>query len=319
MTARPPSSRAAPGHRAGAAAAEGASRVPGQPGVTSRGTARRGRLRKRGRGRGWRVPDIRAQPARLTLHSVRGATCFYGRDTGAKVTICPTRHRQEMQDRIHGVQTESARPLPAAPLSRTPCLLAFVTRRPPQSPCSLNPPSGLTPPRLRPHSLPGGGRGCPSCVLGLSASLRLPRPARAASGDLHPAASRACWPSGAASPPWRGRSSIAARGPGCSHARLFAASTFFRMSAVLQKQETSSPQGDPPGAVMDRTCQPCSALHCPAEQDRATGGGRRALQGPCCSPELQKQACTCRHLTSFWRTSCQALYSATLDKELISS
>lgn len=84
-----------------------------------------------GRGRGWRVPDIRAQSARLTLHSVRGATCFYGRDTGAKVTICPTRHRQEMQDRIHGVQTESARPLPAAPLSRTPCFLAFVTRRPP--------------------------------------------------------------------------------------------------------------------------------------------------------------------------------------------
>lgn len=277
MTARPPSSRAAPGRRAGAAAAEGASRVPGQPGVTSRGTARRGRLRKRGRGRGWRVPDIRAQPARLTLHSTQGATCFYGRDTGAKVTICPTRHRQEMQDRIRGVHTESARPLPAAPLSRTPCFLAFVTRRPPPSPCSLNPPSGLTRPRLRPHSLPGGGRGWPSCVLGLSASLRLPRPAREASSNLHPAASRAYWPSGAASPPWRGRASIAARGPGRSHAGPFAASTFFRMVGSLGKTgDKQSPRGPARGG----DGQDLSALLCPALPCRAGPCHRRGPEGP---------------------------------------
>lgn len=119
---------------------------------------------------------------------------------------------------------------------------------------------------------------CPSCMPGLSAPLPLTRPAGEASGGLPPpAASQACRHLGAASPPRRGRRKRRQPRLRTQPARSSA------WSALSEKQRTGSPQGDPPGEVMDRTGQPCSAPRCPVSRTvprEGAGGPVRGLAVP---------------------------------------
>lgn len=162
----------------------------------------------------------------------------------------------------------SPRPLPAA-LG----FLVFVTGHPPQVTLPLGnsrPDSGRTSGRARADTAPWPQQTCPSCMPGLSAPLPLTRPAGEASGGLPPAASQACRPSGGCFPSPEGPAQASpAEAP-------HAASTFFRVAGSLGKTEDrQSPRGPARGGDgQDRSALLCPALPC--EQDRATGGGRRA-------------------------------------------
>lgn len=190
------------------------------------------------------------------------------------MAICPTRHRQQRQHGTHGGgQAESARPLPRPPPAAL-GFLVFVTGHPPQVTLPLGnsrPDSGRTSGRAHADTAPWPQQTCPSCMLGLSAPLPLTRPAGEASGGPPPPS---CFsglpPSGGCFPSPEGPAQASpAEAP-------HAASTFFCVVGSLGKTEDrQSPRGPARGGDgQDRSALLCPALPC--EQDRATGGGRRA-------------------------------------------